>query len=191
MLAWLDIETTGLDPFKESILEIGFVVTDDFLVEKARRAWVLPFRGQVSDFIRDMHTPNGLLAECAALAAANELTTKPRTSWQIRDEVSAFLTEHVGDLSAAPGEKPGDKPPICGASVDFDRGFLRASPFISLLSFFSYRVIDVSTVKELARRWAPGVYESRPKPDAHHRVLPDLDTTLDEMKHYRQAFFNH
>jgi oligoribonuclease len=178
MLAWLDIETTGLSPQKDAILEIGFILTDDDLNEIARRAWVLPFKGKVDDFIAKMHGPegSGLLKEC--FEAGRSIRVNHLIS---AGEIGSFLREHLGT----------EKPPLCGSSVDFDRGFLRAGGiYAPLLDLFHHRVVDVSTVKEMARRWAPLVYETRPKDRNIHRALPDLEDTVAEAKHYKKYMFD-
>jgi oligoribonuclease len=189
MLAWLDIETTGLNPQTDAILEIGFILTDDALNEIARRAWVLPLVSDVhlDDFIKKMHGPklhplikeggSGLIDVCVGvwINATGNMFRKAA------DEIGVFLREHL----------KGEKPPLCGSSVDFDRSFLRASgTFAPILDLFHYRVVDVSTVKEMARRWAPLVYETRPKDRNIHRALPDLEDTIAEAKHYKKYMFD-
>ena len=176
MLVWLDIETTGLEPTEHEILEIGFIITDDNLAELGRASWVLPFNGTVDKFIDAMHTQSGLLYACNLLRQNGTIVT----CWEIRQEISAWLGRYL-DV--------GEKPPLCGSSVGFDKSFLAASAFSPLLERFHYRTVDVSSVKELARRWAPSVYESRPKDRHIHRALPDLEDSIAEAKHYREHLF--
>lgn len=167
MLCWLDIESTGLDPKNNKILEIGFIITHDDLTEKARWAWVLPFNAPVDEFIQKMHTASGLLEECKK--AQDLLTTF--------NEMKAWLSEQLGD----------EKPPLCGSSVGFDKSFLKESQFSSLLDRFHYRIIDVSSLKEMVRRFWPSVLEMRPKDRNIHRALPDLEDSIAEFRHYTKA----
>lgn len=172
MLLWCDLETTGLDPKIERILEIGFVLTDDELNEEARASWVIPFDAPVDDFIRDMHSKSGLLTECKAVKVKGTSYNK------IFDEMKAWLVEHLN----------GEKPPLCGSSVSFDKGFLKECPWIKdwhLLDLFHYRIIDVSSLKEMTARFWPEVFETRPKERKTHRSLPDLEDSIAELQHYR------
>lgn len=183
-LLWLDIETTGLDRVSDRILEIGMVVTDENLVELARKAWIIPYVGGVSDFIAKMHGSkgSGLLAECVTAAETGPAEQK------IGRGIAAWLAQTVVLNRTALAHF--EKPPLCGSSVHFDRGFVEAFEFCrSFLELVHYRNIDVSTVKELAKRWAPRVYESRPKAAARHRALPDLDDSIAELRHYRAHLF--
>lgn len=184
MLAWLDIETTGLNPNRDQILEVGFILTDDDLNESARRAWVLPFDGEVNDFILDMHTRSGLLRECGALHEGwkrwNDSSIPVKHVGLIEQEIVDWLKERL----------KGEKPPLCGNTISFDKSFVSFMPRgKEILDLFHYRSIDVSSIKELARRWRPDVYERRPKPAAQHRSLPDLEDSIAELKFYRQELF--
>ena len=182
-MLWLDIETTGLSPERDQILEIGVVLTDDQLVERARRAWIIPFTGEVSSFIHQMHGPikeggSGLLDECRAAAQRSGAPGHTR----IAEELYAWTKDGLG---------PDDeKPPLGGSSVHFDRAFVAASPFKHLLGLVAYRNFDVSTIKEAVKRWAPwATYDRPPGPGPAHRALPDLDDTLAEAAHYRARLF--
>ncbi len=184
MLAWLDVETTGLNPTLDQLLEVGFIITDDDLNELARRAWVLPFDGKVDDFIRNMHTKSGLLAECKVLADGwrrwSESNIPVKHARPIAQEICGWLKEQLKD----------EKPPLCGSTISFDKSFLSASLTMShILDLFHYRSIDVSSIKELARCWRPDVYEKRPKPGARHRALPDLEDSIAELRFYRHELF--
>lgn len=174
MLAWLDIETTGLDPQTCRILEIGFIITDDDLKEVARASWVIVYSGPVDDFIRKMHGPDGsrLLEECNGAKAKS-------ASWNVV-EIERFLHANLKNEIV----------PLCGSTVGFDKSFFKASgTFAPLLDLFHYRILDISSVKEMARRWAPDVYESRPKSRGIHRALPDLEDSIAEAEHYKKYLF--
>lgn len=173
MLLWCDVETTGLDERTDTLLEIGIALTDDNLVEKAAASWVLPFGGQVSSFIADMHGANGLLNECRQVTIS-------------RREIAADIEDWLdSQLLTVP-----EKPPLCGSTVSFDRAFLKVSvEFAPILHRVHYRNIDVSSVKELCKRWAPTIAGSLPKPQGNHRALPDVRDSIAELRVYRQMFF--
>jgi oligoribonuclease len=188
MLAWCDLETTGLNPHTDTILEIGFIFTDDQLNELSRNSWVLPFAGQVDAFIEKMHGPStlggsGLLDECA-----NQVKRRLSRDYfvpKIEGWIRIELRKHLGETIIKDA-----RPPLCGSSIHFDYRFLSASrEFSKILELFHYRMIDVSVIKELARRWAPEVYDGRPKPGARHRVLPDLEDSIAELRYYRDSGF--
>lgn len=171
-MIWVDLETTGLDPGRDGILEMAVVVTDEDLNELGEpfTAIVRPtFRQyrEMSDFVREMHDKNGLLA---ALDDGMPL----RKAWL---EAEAYLQAIV--------PKPGEWP-LAGNNVGFDRGFLHHHmPTVEQVAH--YRNIDVSTVKELARRWCPRVVESAPEKAGGHRALGDVLESIDELRHYRNA----
>lgn len=121
------------------------------------------------EVVRKMHTTSGLLDELAAgttLAAAEE-------------QVLAYVREHV--------KEPG-KAPLCGNSVSTDRGFL-ARDMQSLEGYLHYRIVDVSSVKELARRWYPRAYFNSPDKNGNHRALADIRESIAELRYYREAVF--
>lgn len=175
MLAWIDLETTGLDPAVDVILEIAVIVTDDDLNIVAEGPVLIVHHddetlARMDDFAAAMHTRSGLIADVKAsdlsLAAAGEA-------------VAAFLRTHLPH----PAETP-----LCGSTISFDRGFLaRWLPDIDTM--LHYRSIDVSTVKELARRWAPAVKDSAPAKRKAHRALDDITESIDELRHYRNSGF--
>lgn len=171
-MIWVDLETTGLDPGRDGILEMAVVVTDEDLneLDEPFTAIVRPtFRQyrEMSDFVREMHDKNGLLA---ALDDGMPL----RKAWL---EAEAYLQAIV--------PKPGEWP-LAGNNVGFDRGFLHHHmPTVEQVAH--YRNIDVSTVKELARRWCPRVVESAPEKAGGHRALGDVLESIDELRHYRDA----
>lgn len=171
-LIWIDLEMTGLDPLADSILEIGTVVTDkdlNLVAEGPEFAIAHPLaRLQAMDeWNRTQHAKSGLwqrvLDSTTSLAQAEEATL-------------AFLAVHV----------PAGKSPICGNSICQDRRFLaRLMP--RLEAYFHYRNLDVSTLKELARRWQPDVAKAFSK-ESKHTALADVYESIEEMKHYRQHF---
>lgn len=166
---------TGLDPDRHRILEIAVLVTDDHLNLIAEGPDLVVFQppevlAEMDEKVRAMHDSSGLLKTVAEstldLAAAGRRTL-------------SFLTEHI----AEPGIVP-----LCGNSIGADRRFLaRYLPEIE--NFLHYRSIDVSTVKELARRWRPQTYEQAPEKKKSHRALDDIHESLEELRWYRREFF--
>ncbi len=170
ILVWVDIETTGLDPDECDILELGLVVTDKALQIVDQKSWLIKPVSldllKLNKFVVDTHTRNGLFAEVAELG-------------QLRS-----VAVHEACLWLAQGD--GDKSPMCGSSVHFDRTFLQKH-CPSLCNQFHYRNIDISTIKELAKRFNPSLLENMPAPQAEHRALPDLYDTLAEARHYMEG----
>ena len=174
MLAWMDLEMTGLDPASDVIVEIATLITDDNLDLVAEGPDLVVSASPESlasmqDVVVEMHTKSGLLDEIRAstlsLEAAGEMTL-------------AFLKEHI------------DKPrtvPLCGNSIGVDRRFL-AAQLPEVENFLHYRSIDVSTIKELARRWNTAAFRQAPKKAKGHRALDDIRESLDELRHYRDTF---
>src|SRR5215213_8180376 len=151
-LPWLDIETNGLNPATNYILEIGFVITDDELnVIDSKSIVISDFLGipnhriieMAPTVVQEMHAKSGLWDEIAS-AAPHPIFGELPNVFTAQEVMRGFIHKYFGD----------EKPPLCGSSVHFDRGFL-ASQTGSLLSRFSHRNIDVSSIKELAQRWAP------------------------------------
>ena len=175
MLAWLDLEMTGLDPATDVIVEIATLLTDDDLKEVAVGPNLTVHQppkvlDRMSERVRSMHTSNGLLdaiaASATSLGEAGEATLD-------------FLRDHI--------PKPGTVP-LCGNSIGTDRRFLTASlPEVD--AYFHYRSIDVSTIKELARRWHPEVASSAPEKTGGHRALDDIRESIAELRHYREHLF--
>ncbi len=169
-LIWIDLEMTGLDTGQDSILEIATVVTDsqlNVLAEGPELAIAHPLEAleAMDDWNRNQHRRSGLwqrvLDSQVTLGQAEALTV-------------AFLTEWV----------PANASPMCGNSICQDRRFLhRLMP--RLEKYFHYRNLDVSTLKELARRWAPPVLEGVRK-QAAHTALSDVRDSIEELRHYRR-----
>jgi oligoribonuclease len=175
MLAWMDLEMTGLDPDRHVIVEIATLLTDDDLELVAEGPDLIVNANAdeliaMDDFVRKMHTKSGLLPEIEAspisLAEAGEATLD-------------FLRSHITEPRTVP---------LCGNSIGTDRRFL-AKQLPEIEEFLHYRSIDVSTLKELARRWYPEAYAAAPKKVAGHRALDDIRESLIELRHYRETLF--
>jgi oligoribonuclease len=175
MLAWMDLEMTGLDPGKDTIVEIATLVTDDNLQVVAEGpdlvvATTAAQLAEMSDFVRDMHTRSGLLAAIEAstisLADAGAATLE-------------FLRQHL---------PPPEKVPLAGNSIGTDRRFL-AAHLPEVENYFHYRSVDVSTIKELVRRWYPESLAGAPAKRTNHRAMDDIRESVAELAYYRQAVF--
>jgi oligoribonuclease len=173
-LVWIDCEMTGLDLTSDALVEIACVVTDgelnavddgiDVLIKPPAEAL-----DGMAEVVRDMHTSSGLLAELPAgltLAEAQEL-------------VLAYVRQHVPESR---------KVPLCGNSIATDRAFL-ARDMPELDTFLHYRMVDVSSVKELARRWYPRAYFASPEKHGGHRALADILESIRELRYYRETVF--
>ncbi len=166
---------TGLDPELHSIVEIAVLITGDDLELVAtgpdlvihQPAEVLD---RMDDTVRAMHTDSGLL---------DEIKSSTVTLAEAGAAVLAFLQEHIDEPRTVP---------LCGNSIGTDRRFL-ARHLPEIEEFLHYRSVDVSTVKELARRWQPSVYEGAPDKTGGHRALDDIRESLKELRWYRRAGF--
>jgi oligoribonuclease len=171
----MDLEMTGLDPATDTIVEIATLVTDDALEIVAEGPDLVVHQppaalAAMGDVVRDMHTRSGLLPAIAAstisLAEAGEATL-------------AFIREHVPAARTVP---------LCGNSIGTDRRFL-AAYLPDIEDYLHYRSVDVSTIKELARRWAPQVVEAAPRKETTHRALDDIRESVAELRWYRDHLF--
>ena len=175
MLAWMDLEMTGLNPAHDVIVEIATLVTDDDLEIIAEGPDLVVHQppdvlARMGDTVRRMHTASGLLDEIAASTTTLE---------EAGASTLAFLREHIPEAR---------KVPLCGNSIGTDRRFLHAwLPEIE--EFLHYRSVDVSTLKELARRWHPEVLDSAPEKAGGHRALDDIRESVVELRHYRAHLF--
>jgi len=176
MLAWIDLEMTGLDPARHTIVEIACLITDDDLqlMEEGPDLVVHASPEQLAamdDVVRTMHTRSGLLPEIEAstlsLADAGAQTL-------------AFLQSHIPAARTVP---------LAGNSIGTDRRFL-ADQLPAIEDFLHYRSIDVSTIKELARRWLPEIYKAAPPKLGGHRALQDIRESVAELAYYRTAIFD-
>nr|WP_169165998.1 oligoribonuclease [Cellulomonas taurus] len=171
-IVWIDCEMTGLDNVKDALVEVAAVVTDSELNVLGEGVDVVitpPAEAleQMGDFVRTMHTTSGLIEEFA------DGTTLADAQAQVLDYIRTWVPD------------PG-KAPLAGNSVGTDKVFLdRDMP--ELVEHLHYRIIDVSSIKELARRWYPRVYFASPKKNGGHRALADILESIDELRYYRAA----
>jgi oligoribonuclease len=170
----MDLEMTGLDPDVHTIVEIATVVTDDDLnvVAEGPDLVVRASNGQLAamdEVVRVMHTRSGLLV--AVEASTVDLDEAGRATLE-------FLKTHI-----SPGSTP-----LCGNSIGTDRRFL-AKWLPEVDQYLHYRSVDVSTVKELARRWYPQAAAEQPKKVGSHRALDDILESIEELRYYRKTIF--
>jgi oligoribonuclease len=173
-LVWIDCEMTGLDLARDALVEIACIITDSELaaVDEGIDLVIKPPAEALDgmpDVVREMHTGSGLLDELAAgitLAEAQE-------------QVLAYVRAHVSESR---------KVPLCGNSIATDRSFI-ARDMPELDQFLHYRMVDVSSVKELARRWYPRAYFASPEKHGGHRALADIRESIAELRYYREAVF--
>ena len=175
MLAWMDLEMTGLEPDRHVIVEIATMLTDDDLELIAEGPDLIVHAtpeqlAEMDDFVTNMHTRSGLLDQITASTISLE---------EAGAQTLAFLQEHIPEARTVP---------LCGNSIGTDRRFL-AAHLPEVEEFLHYRSIDVSTLKELARRWNPDALKTAPKKAGGHRALDDIRESLEELRHYRQALF--
>jgi oligoribonuclease len=174
-MTWVDLETTGLEPHIHIPLELGLAITDDELNILHQKSWLIqpavqPHWDKLPEKVQTMHGANGLRK---AIENGEGLGL-----WDVIEEAVDWLDHHGGVGF-----------PMCGNSVaGFDRPWLRVH-FPVVEKLFHYRHIDVSTVKELCRRWNPRVYEHAPVKNENHRVLPDLHESIAELGYYMDEFF--
>lgn len=171
-LVWIDMEMTGLKPDTDRILEVALIVTDHELEAVAEPGvWVLH---QADDILAGMDNWN------TSTHGRSGLTAKVRASSLAEAEVEAaalaFLRQHVAPRAS----------PMCGNSICQDRRFL-ARWMPALEDYFHYRNLDVSTLKELARRWRPEVVKGIPK-EGRHEALADVHESIAELRYYREHF---
>ena len=175
MLVWMDLEMTGLDPDRHVIVEIATIVTDDELAIVAEGPDLVVHQdaeamASMDDFVRKMHTKSGLLP----LIEASTTTLEEAGA-----QTLAFIKEHVPEARTVP---------LGGNSIGTDRRFL-AKHLPEIEEFLHYRSIDVSTIKELTRRWYPDVLKARVEKEGRHRALDDIQASIDELRYYREHVF--
>jgi oligoribonuclease len=174
-LVWIDCEMTGLDLVKDALVEVAVLITDgelELVDDGIDLVMGAPAESleQMVDVVRDMHTSSGLLE---AIAAATLTTAEAEA------KLLDYIRVHVPEAR---------KSPLCGNSVATDRSFL-ARDMPTLEAHLHYRMIDVSTIKELARRWYPKVYWGAPQKHGGHRALADIRESIEELRYYRKALF--
>ncbi len=174
-MVWIDCEMTGLELQGDLLIEVAALVTDSELnvlgegVDVVIGATAEQLE-RMPDVVREMHASSGLTDEVLASAV---------TLQQAQEQVLAYVREHVPERGKAP---------LCGNSIATDRGFLtRDMP--ELDDWLHYRMVDVSSVKELARRWYPRAYFNAPKKGGGHRALADILESVQELRYYRAAVF--
>jgi oligoribonuclease len=175
VLAWMDLEMTGLDPARHVIIEIGTLLTDDELrpIAEGPDIVVNATPNQLAEMdavVRNMHTRSGLLE--ASRTSTISLADGGR-------QTLAFLRTHIAEPRTVP---------LCGNSIGTDRRFL-AAQLPEVEDFLHYRSIDVSSIKELCRRWYPDVLASAPAKREAHRALDDVRESIAELAYYRSTIF--
>jgi oligoribonuclease len=173
-LVWIDCEMTGLDLGADALIEVAALVTDfdlnvygegiDLVVKPPAEALA-----QMGDYVRTMHETSGLLI---ALDSGTTLAGA-------QEQVLAYIHEHC---------PAGSRPPLAGNTVATDRAFL-ARDMPELEAFLHYRIVDVSSIKELARRWYPKAWFQSPVKQGNHRALADIQESIEELRYYREAVF--
>jgi oligoribonuclease len=171
---WIDCEMTGLNIVTDALIEVAALVTDFELNVLGEGVDVIikpPAESleQMDPFVRDMHTGSGLLAELDSGATVDEAEQR----------VLEYIKEHC---------PVGSRPPLAGNTIGTDRMFL-ARDMRELETFLHYRVVDVSSIKELARRWYPRAYYNAPAKRGNHRALADIQESIEELRYYRAAVF--
>ncbi|ABE43636.1 oligoribonuclease [Polaromonas sp. JS666] len=171
-LVWLDCEMTGLDPEKERLIEIAVVVTGPQLTPRIEGPVLAIHQSdelldQMDNWNKGTHGRSGLIDKVKASTVTEEAAEA---------QLLAFLAQYV----------PKGGSPLCGNSISQDRRFL-VKYMPKLEAFLHYRNVDVSTFKELAKRWRPEVYNSFKKRQSH-TALADVHESIDELEHYRQHF---
>jgi oligoribonuclease len=174
-LVWIDCEMTGLDLHRDALIEVAALVTDaDLNLLDDGVDVIIHTHDDVLDtmvpFVRDMHATSGL-------------TDEVRASTVTLGEAETLVLDYIKDHVPEPKSSP-----LCGNSIATDRGFLaRDMPVLD--EHLHYRMIDVSSIKELAKRWYPRVYQSQPAKGLAHRALADIRESVRELAFYRQTLF--
>jgi oligoribonuclease len=174
-LVWIDCEMTGLELARDALIEIAVLVTDaDLKVLDEGLDIVIGCADDVLDtmvpFVKQMHETSGLTEQ-----VRNSTVTLGQAEKQVLDYIKQFVPE----AKAAP---------LCGNSIATDRGFI-ARDMPDLDAHLHYRMIDVSSIKELARRWYPRVYFGQPQKGLAHRALADIHESVQELRYYRGTLF--
>lgn len=173
-IVWIDCEMTGLDVGRDELIEVAAIVTDfdltpaddgvDVIIRPSDQA-----RTNMNEFVTAMHTESGLIDELDSGVSVDEATA----------QVMAYITKHVPEPKKAP---------LGGNSVGTDKMFL-AAQMPQVVDYLHYRIIDVSSVKELAKRWYPRAYFKSPEKKGGHRALGDILDSIFELNYYRKLIF--
>ena len=173
-LVWIDCEMTGLDLEADALIEVAALVTDfdlnvlgdgvDIVIKPPRESL-----DQMVAFVDQMHKHSGLLEEL----------DNGTTLEDAQAQVLAYVKEHCPE---------GSRPPLAGNTVATDRAYL-ARDMPELEQFLHYRIVDVSSIKELSRRWFPRAYYNAPAKGGNHRALADIRESIEELRYYRDAVF--
>ncbi len=175
LLVWLDMEMSGLDPARERILEIATIITDGQLTEIATGPELVIHQSDevlaaMDDWNRTHHGASGLVDRVKASTVSDG---------DAEAQTLAFINAHCG---------PKDRPVLAGNSIHQDRRFIRR--YMPVLDArLHYRMVDVSTVKELARRWFPQITAKQPAKTDSHRALDDVRESIAELRYYRASVF--
>jgi oligoribonuclease len=174
-LVWIDCEMTGLDLKNDALIEIAALVTDADLVPFGEGVDVVIHAPDdaldaMPDVVRDMHAKSGL---------TDEVRQSTVTMAEAEKLVLDYIREHVPEGRSAP---------LCGNSIATDRGFL-ARDMPELDGYLHYRMVDVSSIKELCRRWYPRIYYAQPEKGLAHRALADVRESIRELEYYRRTAF--
>ncbi len=171
-LVWLDMEMTGLDPDKERIIEVAVVITEpDLTVVAEGPVLVIHQEDAILDAMDKWNT-----ATHGKSGLIDKVKASTMTESEAEDALIAFMSQYV----------PAGKSPLCGNTVSQDRRFM-FNYMPKLEQFFHYRTIDVSTLKELARRWNPALLKGFEK-HSKHQALADIHESIEELKYYRETF---
>ncbi|MET8354419.1 MULTISPECIES: oligoribonuclease [unclassified Micromonospora] len=175
LLVWIDCEMTGLDLGRDKLIEVAALVTDPDLNVLGDGVDVVIHADEAAldampEIVRTMHAKSGL---------TEEVRRSPVTLAEAEDRVLEYVSSFVKDPRTAP---------LCGNSIATDRGFI-ARDMPRLDAHLHYRLIDVSSIKELCRRWYPRVYFGQPQKGLAHRALADIRESIRELEYYRRTIF--
>jgi len=175
LLVWIDCEMTGLDLGKDALIEVAALVTGPELDVLGEGIDLVIHADDAAldampEVVREMHAKSGL---------TDEVRRSTVTMAQAEEAILAYIKQFVPNPRSAP---------LCGNSIATDRGFL-ARDMPTLDDFLHYRMIDVSSIKELARRWYPRVYFGQPQKGLAHRALADIRESIRELEYYRRTVF--
>jgi oligoribonuclease len=206
MIVFLDLETTGLRATEHEVLEVAAIVTDDQLSEVARFHRVVSAQclfSQLDEFIRDMHTKNGLWEEAQRPSKYERLHAHVEglagqyedrqveggtySRYDVDVELARFIRDHAVKLGKNDKDQVTiSRPQLAGNSIHFDRGFMKVH-LPEAEAQLHYRMIDVSTINEMASRFWKPAHDARPKAKLAHRAMPDAEESLGYARYYAAA----